>query len=110
MSTIESFVASKRKAIKVETICDKIKKLPWYRRPIDKESFISRKGKDGNLYVHHLEWSKYTWIGPYQTQKEVDDVINVYVTESLKAPLERKQHKLIHSLCVEDDNFFVKNE
>jgi len=110
MSDIASFVAKKHKKVAVETIEDKVKKLPWYRRPIEKDAFTSRKDKYGKLYVHHCEWSEHVWIGPYISQKEVDGIIDSYVKESLKKPLDKTQTNLIHSVWVENaDDFFVKN-
>jgi hypothetical protein len=106
MTDIASFVAKKRKQVKVETVEDKIKKLPWYRRPIERTAFVSRKAKDGNLYVHHCEWTKEVWIGPYKNDKEVLDIINAYVEESLKSPLDRAPRNSIHSVWVEDYNKF----
>ena len=109
MDNIADFVAKKRKKVTVETIEEKIKKLPWYRRPISKEAFTTRKGKDKKLYVHHCEWSEHVWIGPYDTTKDVDCIIDSYVTESLRTPLDKKQTNLIHSVFVDDvDDFFVK--
>ena len=102
MDDIASFVAKKRKQVKVETIEDKIKKLPWYRRPIEKTAFVSRKAKDGKFYVHHCEWAKEVWIGPYKDDNEVLDIINAYVTESLKSPLDKAPRNSIHSVWVED--------
>ena len=109
MSDIASFVAKKHRQVKVETMEDKIKKLPWFRRPIEKTAFSSREGRDGKLYVHHCEWSDHVWIGPYETKKDVDGIIQAYVDASLKSPLDKAPFSPIHSVWVEDrDNFFVK--
>lgn len=106
MSDIASFVASRRKQVKVESVEDKIKKLPWYRRPIEKTSFVSRKAKDGKLYVHHCEWAKEVWIGPYNTDKDVLGIINAYVEQSLKSSLDKAPSNVIHSVWVDDDKKF----
>ncbi len=108
MDKIAEFVMKKR------VVCDVEKKtinIPWYKRPIKREAFSSRLGADGKLYVHHCEWSKNIWIGPYKTKKDVDEIIDSYIKESLKAPLDRKTNKNIHSITVEDETkFFTPHE
>lgn len=110
MSDIALFVAKKHKNVSVETIEDKIKKLPWYRRPIEKDAFITRTSKNGKIYAHHREWAENIWIGPYASKKDVENVIDAYVKESLKRPLDKTQTNLIHSVFIENtENFFLKN-
>ena len=106
MNDIASFVAKKHKSVKSESLEEKIKKLPWYRRPIERTAFVSRKAKNGKLYVHHCEWSEHVWIGPYSSDKEVLDIINSYINESLKSPLDKRQTNLVHSVWVEDQKEF----
>ena len=87
------------------------KKTPWYKRPLERNEFSYRKAKDNKFYVRHKEWSKKTWIGPYDTEHDVNVIVTSYVLESLKEPLDRKTNKNIHSICVENDNvFFISNE
>ena len=108
MSDITSFVAKHRKQVKPISIEEKIKQLPWYRRPIERSAFIYKKAKDGKYYVRHNEWSKQIWIGPYQTKKDVNDIINSYVEKSLLSPLNKIVSKIeIHSVYINDlNNFF----
>lgn len=65
---------------------------------IQKSDFI-KKEVDGNFYGQHKEWKKNIWIGPYRTEKELDKVINSYVTETKKDILHR-DIKNIHSVLM----------
>jgi hypothetical protein len=106
---ISTFVAKHRKTIKEPSISEKIDKLPWYKKPIERSAFISRKGKDGNLYVRHKEWSEKIYIGPYTTKKEVKDIIDSYVNKSAEKPLNKiVSENDIHSVYVDNlKEFFV---
>lgn len=82
-------------------------KVPWYRRPLEHNEFITRKAKDGKYYIHHGEWSKRVWIGPYKNEVETNIIIDSYVTESLKSTLVQKAaNQMIHSIIVEDEKEF----
>lgn len=82
--------------------------VPWYKRPLEREEFSYRQGNDGKFYVRHKEWSKRTWIGGYNTVKEVSNIVDSYVRESLKEPLDRKTNSNIHSITVENETVFFK--
>ena len=104
---IAEFVRRKRKAA-IQKAEIKEVKTPWYRRPIDRNAFTVRMGKDNNYYVHHNEWSKRTWIGPYSDTVDVLMIIESYVMESLKGTLDKKPMDSVHSLVVENEkDFFV---
>lgn len=107
MDEIGIFIKKRRKEVKVDSISDEIKKLPWYRRPLIKEEFITRKGKDNKFYVQHNEWHRTIWVGPYNTSKDAEDIIESYLDESQKAPLDKKLDSKIHSVQIEDvETFF----
>lgn len=108
MSDISTFVAKHRRQVKSISIEEKVKQLPWYRRPIERGAFTSRKAKDGKYYVRHEEWAETIWIGPYKSPKDCDDIINSYVEKSFVKPLDRiTVDKKIHSVYVDDvDKFF----
>ena len=111
MDKIAEFVRKKR-VIHDDTIKVEVKevKIPWYKRPLDASEFLTRKGKDKKYYVHHKEWSKRVWIGPYDTTKDSDAIIDAYVVESLRTTaLDKKQNTVIHSLIVEDEQLFFEN-
>ena len=104
---IAEFVRRKRK-IAAQKVEIKEVKTPWYRRPIDRNAFTVRMGKDNNYYVHHNEWSKRTWIGPYSDAVDAHMIIESYVMESLKGTLDKKPMDSVHSLVVENEkDFFV---
>lgn len=107
MDGIGVFVKKRRPTINVESIGTKVKKLHWYQKPINKEDFTSRRSKDGKLYLRHTEWHKTIWIGPYTNEGEVNTIINSYVEESQKEPLNRKLDvSKVHSVHIEDESFF----
>lgn len=107
MTDISTFVAKHRRQVKPVSIEEKVKQLPWYRRPIEREAFTSRKAKDGKYYVRHIEWAERIWIGPYRTLKDCDDIINSYVVTSNIKPLDRiSPDREIHSVYVNDVNKF----
>ena len=107
MTDISTFVAKHRRQIKDITIEEKINELPWYKRPIEREAFISKKAKDGKYYVRHIEWSDKIWIGPYHTNKDAEEIIDSYVTKSSVTPLNKiTSDKEIHSVYIENANTF----
>ena len=108
MSDISSFVAKHRRQIKPISIEEKVKQLPWYKRPIERDAFTTRKAKDGKYYVRHVEWAEAIWIGPYRTTKDCDDIINSYVKKSFVKPLDKiTSDREIHSVYVDNaDKFF----
>jgi hypothetical protein len=104
---ISSFVSKHRKKIKEITIEEKIDSLPWYKKPIDKNHFSYKKGKDGKYYVTHNEWSKHTWIGPYNTIQDAHNVIKEYESLSNEEPLNRLNIKThIHSVYIDEPKEF----
>lgn len=110
MSNIASFVSKHRKQINTVSILEKISKLPWYKRPIEYSAFTTRKAKNGKYYARHKEWSTHIWIGPYNTQEDVNRIINSYVVKSAEKPLNKiTPNEEIHSVYIEDsemDSFF----
>ena len=107
MNKIAEFVKKKRTIHDIEKPSIQEVKVPWYKRPLSQSEFTTRKAKNGKFYVRHCEWDEKTWIGPYNNTSETDDIINSYVEESLKAPLDKKTNKNIHSIVVyEQETFF----
>lgn len=93
----------------IKTVEIKEVKIPWYKRPLEHDEFISRQGVDGKLYVHHKEWSNRVWIGPYKNEKETKEIIDSYVNASLRTPsLDKKTNSKVHSLIVENEKEFFK--
>lgn len=101
MIDLETFVAKKRKKHSEEHKPIEGKPLPWYRRPIEKSDFITKTSNDGKFYIHHREWSEHTWIGPYKDDEEANEIIESYVTESLKDFLDKKPNERIHSVIID---------
>ena len=107
LEKIEEYLRKKRKpSAVVKQVEIKQVELPWYKKPINKDDFHTKKAIAGKYYVQHNAWSKRTWIGPYETTTETDNIINSYVIESLKGSLERKPMDSVHSIVVDDNSFF----
>lgn len=102
---IAEFVRRKRK-VEIKEIEIKEVKVPWYKRPIEREAFSIKESKDGKFYAQHNEWSKRVWIGPYQSEDAVNKIIDSYVMESLKGSLDKKLPNSIHSVLIEDGQYF----
>ena len=73
----------------------------WFEGKITSESFITKKDWKGKFYAHHNEWKDKIWIGPYDSQEEVDKVIASYVAISKKPFGDRKELKNVHSIVIE---------
>lgn len=108
MGNIADFVKRKRK-VNVQKAEIKEVKTPWYRRPIEREAFSIKEGKDGKFYAQHNEWSKRVWIGPYASIDKVNKIIDAYVDESLKGTLAKKTMDSIHSVIIEDGGSYFKS-
>lgn len=108
MDNIADFVKRKRK-VNVQKAEIKEVKTPWYRRPIEREAFSIKEGKDGKFYAQHNEWSKRVWIGPYASMDKVNKIIDAYVDESLKGTLAKKTMDSIHSVIIEDGQSYFKS-
>lgn len=107
MDKLGNFIKNRRKNVKEETLADRMSKLPWYRRQLDKEEFTYRQGKDGRYYVQHHEWHETIYVGPYKSVNEAEDIIDSYVTESQKIHLDKKLDSRIHSVKIENlEDFF----
>ena len=107
MTDIASFVSKHRKQIKNISIEEKVNKLPWYKRPIERSAFTSKKAKDGKYYVRHIEWAERIWIGPYDTLKDANKIIDSYVEKSSIEPLNRIiTDNGVHSVYIEDVKSF----
>ena len=103
MKDISSFIKKHRNEPKEATIEEKIDKLPWHMKPIEKTAFKHRKAKDGQYYVRHNEWSDKVWIGPYKSITDVHKVIKSYIELSKEEPLNRiTATNDLHSVYVED--------
>lgn len=104
---ISNFINKRRAKIKrpeIEQVTDK--PTPWFKRPLEKSEFKHKLAKNGRYYVRHKEWGERTWIGPYRTIDDVNSIINCYVVESLKGPLDRKYDDSIHSVIIDNPEEF----
>ena len=107
MVDLANFVSKHRRHIKNISIEESISKLPWYKRPIEREAFTYKKAKDGKYYARHIEWADKIWIGPYSTVEDVNGVIDSYVTKSAVHPLNRITiENDVHSVYVDNAEMF----
>ena len=79
----------------------------WYKKEISSDDFVILAGKDKHYYGQHNKWKKNVYIGPYKTKEEVDKVISSYESVTKKPFGSRKEIKNIHSILIEDKDFFI---
>ena len=106
---ISDFITKRKTIKKVEMPeVQSIDKVPWYKRPLEKGEFKYRLAKNGKYYIRHNEWSEVVWIGPYNNPSEVESIVNSYIEESLKNPLDRKflNHGVVHSVTIDNPSTF----
>lgn len=101
---LKEYISRRRKAPKPVEV--KEVKLAWYQRPIMKEEFVTKKGRDNKLYVRHNEWSKTIFIGPYKNTEEVNEIINSYINASLETSLDKKLDSRVHSISIDNPKEF----
>lgn len=82
-----------------ETDKEEIKELKWFQKPMLKTNFTIKK-INGKFYAQYEGWKSNIWIGSYDTEKELNDVINMYVKETKKKPIHRNM-KNIHSIIID---------
>ena len=108
-SALSSFIKKKRKTSPVyptRTIAVD-EKLPWYKRPLERDEFIFKLAKNGKYYIKHKEWGKKIWIGPYDSLLSVENIITSYLLESLKGQIDKKVDSNVHSVVIQnEDEFF----
>lgn len=105
---LKEYISRRRKVPKPVEV--KKVKLAWYQRPIMKEEFVTKKGRDNKLYVRHNEWSKTIFIGPYKNTEEVNEIINSYINASLETSLDKKLDSRVHSISIENPNEFFNGK
>lgn len=79
--------------IETETVTQKEKQ--WWELPMKKSLFKTMK-HDSKFYGQYEAWKGDVWIGPYDTDKELNEVIKSYVDET-KKPIKDRNIKNIHS-------------
>ncbi len=81
------------------------KEPKWFQKQISAEDFVVKTGKNGKIYGHHKEWKNAVWIGPYETEEEINKVIASYVSVTKKPFGQRKEIKNIHSIIINEKNW-----
>lgn len=85
---------NKEKEIKVE----EIKELKWFEKPMLKSKFIIKE-IDNKFYAQYEGWKPNIWIGAYNSEQELLDIIKMYIKETKKKPIDRNM-KNIHSIIL----------
>ena len=75
-----------------------IKEKRWWELPMKKTLFKTEKYK-GKFYGLYEGWSENVWIGPYDTEKQLNDVIKSYVEETKKPVMDRNIEN-VHSIVL----------
>ncbi len=81
------------------------KELKWYQKQISKEQFEIKKDKSNKYFAHHAAWKSTTWIGPYDTEEEVNAVIASYESTTKKPFGKRKALKNVHSIIMTEKDW-----
>lgn len=82
----------------------KKKKEPkWFEGNITSDCFTIKKDNKGKFYGHHKAWKSNIWIGPYDSEEELNKVIASYVTITKKPFGQRKELKNVHSIIIEKE-------
>lgn len=98
---VEELEKRKQTLIKEEVLSKEvvtIKEKRWWELPMKKTLFKTEKYK-GKFYGQYEGWSENTWIGPYDTEKQLNDVIKSYIEETKKPVMERNI-KNVHSIVL----------
>lgn len=64
-----------------------------------KKTLFKTEKYKGKFYGQYEGWSENTWIGPYDTEKQLNDVIKSYIEETKKPVMERNI-KNVHSIVL----------
>jgi hypothetical protein len=93
---VEELEKRKQTLIKEEVVT--IKEKRWWELPMKKTLFKTEKYK-GKFYGQYEGWSENVWIGPYDTEKQLNDVIKSYVEETKKPVMDRNIEN-VHSIVL----------
>lgn len=88
----------KEEALSKEKEIVTIKEKQWWELPMKKTLFKTEKYK-GKFYGQYEGWSENVWIGPYDTEKQLNDVIKSYVEETKKPVMDRNIEN-VHSIVL----------
>lgn len=99
---VEALEKRKQVIVKEEPIIENevitTKEKQWWELPMKKSLFKTQKYED-KYYGQYDAWKNDVWIGPYDTEKELNDVIKSYVEET-KKPQKDRDIKNIHSIIL----------
>lgn len=79
---------------------EETKELKWFQKPMLKEKFTIIEHTDKKWYAQYEGWKSNIWIGGYDSEKEVNDVIKSYIKETKKPPMNRNIIN-VHSVIME---------
>lgn len=75
-----------------------IKEKQWWEFPMKKTFFKIEKYED-KFYAQYKDWNENIWIGPYDSEKQLNAVIKSYVEET-KKPVMNRNIENIHSIVL----------
>lgn len=75
-----------------------IKEKQWWEYPM-KKTFFKHKKFEGKHYSQYEGWRDDVWIGPYNSEQELNDVIKSYIEET-KKPIGERKIENIHSIII----------
>ena len=80
-------------------------KLRWFEQPMTADCFTTKTDRDGKFYAQHNAWKKTIWIGPYNSEEELNKIIKKYIANSKKKPMERLWIEGLHSIIMKDKDW-----
>ena len=72
----------------------------WFEKPMTKDKFKVIEHTDNKWYAQYEGWKTNVWIGGYDTEKDVNDVIKSYIKETKKPPMYRNITN-VHSVLLD---------
>ena len=103
---LKEYINKRNRKTEYPVIGIKPVKMPWYKRELLPIEFTHKKAKNGKFYIRHDEWSPNIWIGPYETESDVNEIVQSYVSASLTTGLSKNLDSRVHSLIIDDITFF----
>lgn len=100
---IEELEKRKQTLVKEEIIVPEekevlIKEKRWWEVPM-KKTFFKHKKIEAKHYAQYEGWKKDVWIGPYNSEQELNEVIKSYIEET-KKPIGERKIENIHSIII----------
>ena len=96
----ENILKPKEEEKPKEEVKEVKKEVKWFEKPMTKDKFKVIEHTDNKWYAQYEGWKTNVWIGGYDTEKDVNDVIKSYIKETKKPPMYRNITN-VHSVLLD---------